>query len=497
MSLAAALPAVAAAFAVTLVRIQVRRRLAPVRSAATRAWQPRDLVLALAVVGTALATRLILLEARPIDNDEPVGLGIASLGAWAAETDSRLHPPLPALLMTWLGGATKIEAARSVSVLAGTASAAIAFAMVRGSAGRGPAFLAGLWLALMPAAIHTSQLARGYALCAFGLIAAHACLEKALATGRERWFALYSVAAALALTSEYWALPPLAASATAASWSARRHPTSLVGVIGSLGAALALAAFFAPFALPTLWLGVGGGSHSPTGPLRALSDAIALASGSAAPFNGLVALGLVLAAARRSALGRSELMALAGIVAAVLTFLVASHTTAVRARYLLPVVPLFVCVVAASARGIGVAVLVGIALGHAGLLPWYYAGTARGPELSTGERTPLTLEMLRADPRAPVAVVPAWAIAEASYRLEGRFPDRDAGVGCPATLCVAGRRTIYGAAAGEVADLTRHEGTLYVWLRAGQIPSDESCGVVLREGGSTLLRCDARTTGGD
>ena len=183
MSLAAALPAVAAAFAVTLVRIQVRRRLAPVRSAATRAWQPRDLVLALAVVGTALATRLILLEARPIDNDEPVGLGIASLGAWAAETDSRLHPPLPALLMTWLGGATKIEAARSVSVLAGTASAAIAFAMVRGSAGRGPAFLAGLWLALMPAAIHTSQLARGYALCAFGLIAAHACLEKALATG--------------------------------------------------------------------------------------------------------------------------------------------------------------------------------------------------------------------------------------------------------------------------------------------------------------------------
>ncbi|MCC6900449.1 MAG: glycosyltransferase family 39 protein [Polyangiaceae bacterium] len=484
--------AVVAALSVTLLRVLLRRRLEPAVTTPVGRWRPADVAWLLVAIGVALVLRVAGLESRPVDNDEPVGLGLASVGAWATETDARLHPPLPALVMTWLGGASEISAARSVSVLAGVATVALAFAVVRASAGRGLASLAALWLAAMPAAVHTSQLARGYALCAFGLLAAHACLERALATGRERWFVLCSLAAVLALASEYWALPPLLAGGAVALVAARRQRTLVVGVIGSLGAALTLAAFFAPFALPTLWLGVGGGPHLPTGLGRALVDALALASGPAAPMGALLALSVVADAARRRALERSERMAVAAVVAAVVTLLAASAVTAVRARYLLPVLPLFVCLVCAGARGVGALVLGGVVLGHVSLLPSYFAGTAPGPELSTGERTPRALALLRADPTAPVLVVPAWAIAEVSYRLEGKFPGKGAGA-CPSLLCVRGKRTIYGGTLHDIPGLTAREESIYLWVRNADGRA-EGCELAVAEARSTLYRCQQKRT---
>lgn len=484
--------AVVAALGVTLLRVLLRRRLEPAVTTPVARWQPADVAWLLVAIGVALVLRLAGLESRPVDNDEPVGLGLASIAAWAGETDARLHPPLPALVMTWLGGAGDIAAARSVSVVAGVATVALAFAVVRASAGRGLAGLAALWLAAMPAAIHTSQLARGYALCAFGLLAAHACLEKALSTGRERWFVLYSLAAALALASEYWALPPLLASGAVALVAARRQRTLVVGVIGSLGAALTLSAYFAPFALPTLWLGVGGGPHLPTGPVRSLVDALALASGPVAPMGALLAVAVVASAVRRRALERSELLAGAAVVAAVVTLLAASFVTAVRARYLLPVLPLFVCLVSAGARGIGALVAGGVVLGHVSLLPTYFAGTAPGPELSTGERTPRTLALLRADPTAPVLVVPAWAIAEVSYRLEGKFPGKDAGA-CPTPLCVHGKRTIHGGTLHDIPGLVARESPIYLWVRNLDGRAD-GCALAVEEARSALFRCQQTRT---
>ncbi|MBE7478746.1 MAG: glycosyltransferase family 39 protein [Polyangiaceae bacterium] len=488
----AALAGFAAALAVTLVRARLRRALPRVTPERRRPWRPVDLWQLLCLVGLSLGARLFLLESRPVDNDEPVGLGLASLAEWARASDARLHPPLPALLMTWVGGAGELTHARSVSVLAGVATVALAYAVVRASASSAAAGLAGLWLALMPAALHTSQLARGYALCALGVLAAHACLSRALATGRERWFVAYSLVAAATLCSEYLALPPLLGSALVALASVRRRASLAVGVVGGLGAALTATAFLAPVALPTLWLGVGGGPHAPTGVVRALADVLGLWSGPAAPFNALLALTLIVAGTRRGALGPSEQRALGALLAAVLTLLCASLITAVRARYVLHVVPLFACVTVVSARGLGrlgVVVASFVALGHAALVPAYYAGTASGPELSTGRRTPLTLALLAAHPREPVAVVPEWSIAEASWRLEKAFPGRDAGVDCPAVLCLRGRRTLYGARLESIPRLLEREQHLFVWLRSDAVEEAPACAVVLREAGTTLFTC--------
>lgn len=486
------LTGLAAAVAVSLLRARLRLGL-PCRSEPRPRWSLADVLLVLCLVFLALALRLALLESRPVDNDEPVGLGLASLAEWARERDARLHPPLPALFMTWAGGAEDFVRARNVSVLAGVATVALVFAAVRASAGRGLALVAGLFLAVMPAAIHTAQLARGYSLAALALIAAHVCLDKALSSGKERWFVAHSLAATAALASEYVTLAPLFAAALVSLRRTDRSRT--IGVIGALGAALCLTAFMAPLAWPTLALGVGGGPHVPTGPGRALADLLAHWSGAAAPFNALLGLALVAGAARRRALGEAELRALAAVTAAVVVLVAFSFVTAVRARYVLPVLPLFVCLVVASARGLGrfgAVIAAFVALGHASLLPAYFAGRAEGPELSTGRRTPLTLALLAADPLVPVAVVPDWSIAEASHRLEGRFPGRDAGGDCPAELCVRGRRTLYGASLASLPGLVEREPLLYVWIRSGPLELPPRCGVILREADAALARCASR-----
>lgn len=478
----------------SLARSRIRRSLPGSTLKRRPAWRMGDVVCVLVATAVALVLRLMFLESRPVDNDEPVGLGLVSIAGWALETDARLHPPLSALLMTWVGGAHELGNARGVSVLAGVACVPLVFALVRAAAGRGPATIAALWLASMPAALHTSQLARGYSLAALGVLAAHLCLSKALDTGRERWFFGYSLVAAATLFTEYLTLGPLVGSVAVALWSARERRGLVVGIVGAFGAAVTAVAFTFPFALPTLWLGVGGGPHAPTGSLRALVDGLALFSGPAAPFNGLLVIALVIGAARRRALGGSEVRAIAAIALGVLTLLAFSLFTAVRARYLLPVVPLFVAVgvLGASAFGrIGLTLVAAVACAHAGLLPAYFSGSTTGPELSTGRRTPITVGWLRADPSAAVAVFPEWSLAEASYRLARVFPGRDAGLDCPATLCVRGARNLYGARAENLPGLIEREGRLYVWLRADMELDLPECGVVLREAGTTLLSCKA------
>jgi hypothetical protein len=96
-----------------------------------------------------------------------------------------------------------------------------------------------------------------------------------------------------------------------------------------------------------------------------------------------------------------------------------------------------------------------------------------------------------ADRAAPIAVLPYFAVAEASYRLAGCFPGRDAGADCPSELCVRGERRIYGASLVTLPAVREREPAVYVWIRAGAAPELPRCGPILREAGTVLLRCGA------
>lgn len=485
-----ALVGVALAALISWACARLRRGLPRDPAPAPPRWKPVEVALLLGLIGVALSLRLVGLASRPIDNDEPVGFLLGSLERWARETDARLHPPLANLLMAWASGGVDLARARSVSVLAGVGSVALTFAVAR-RGGRAAALLAGCWMALGPAALHTSQLARGYSLLAFAVLASHVCLSRALSSGRARWWLLYSASAALALGTEYIAVVPLVAEA--AITLARRRAFERVGVVGSLGAALTAVAFLAPFAWPTLASGIGGGPHVPTGATHALSDLADLFSGAGAPFNAVLALVMVGVAARRGLLREGEArlaLSLAGTLALVL---IAALFTSVRPRYALHAYPLFVALVSISAlrlaHPLSSFVGVGLAACHFALIPGYFAGTTGASEISTGRRTPMIYSLLLHDPLMPVAVTPEWAVAEPSYRLSGAFPGPDAGVDCPADLCVRGTRRVYGVRADAIGRLLEREPRFYLIDRFDTLGEVKSCAPAIHEGAATLHLC--------
>ncbi|MFO0564345.1 MAG: phospholipid carrier-dependent glycosyltransferase [Polyangiaceae bacterium] len=486
-----ALVGLAAALALTFARVFLRRGLPPGGLVERRPLRASELSVVLVAVGAALVFRLIGLESRPVDNDEPVGLGLDSLSAWAGEADARLHPPLPSLLFTWAGGARDLLHARSVSALAGIACVPLAYAALRRNS-RFAATLAAAWVAVAPALLHPSQLARGYALAAAGVLAQHVCLSKALERGRERWFMLYALCASLALATEWIVVVPVLLDAALAFRAARASTSLRVGIVGALGSALAATSVLAPFAFPTLWLGVGGGPHAPTGIVRAGSEALAAFSGPAAPASALVCAALVLVAWRRGVLSHIEARLASGLVGALAVYLAAALFTAVRARYLLHVVPSFVCVSALAAARLGpTARVVGalVVASHAALLPGYYRGAGAGREVSFGRRTPGILELLQSDPRAALAIVPYYSLAEPSWRLLRRFPGADAGHDCPVELCLRAERELYGASDASLPELRARSPRLWVWVRREDEPALPGCELTLREAGTSLWRC--------
>ncbi len=311
-------------------------------------WQPLDAALLLPLVGRALTLRLLFLDGRVVDNDEPVSLGLTSLDAWARETDARLHPPLPALLMALASrGAMDLDAARGVSVLAGVATVALAFGVARRS-GRGSGLFAGLLLAAMPAALHTSQLARGYALAALFVLAFHAALSRALDRATERWWLLATACAAAAAWSEYIAAVPVALDALVALWCVRRDRRRSVGIVTSLLGAAALCSPLLPFA--SRFRGVGGGDHPATGALLALGDSVSLLSGAAPRVLGALALLVAIGWARE----RDSMRRATAIVGVLALATIGATFTAARARYVLDMVPLFAVTLATSLAALGV-----------------------------------------------------------------------------------------------------------------------------------------------
>jgi 4-amino-4-deoxy-L-arabinose transferase-like glycosyltransferase len=486
-----ALVGVVAAAILTWLRDHLVARLPrPEREPLTR-WNIGDVSALLVVVGVALGARLVGLASRPVDNDEPVALALGSFREWLASGDARLHPPLPGLLYGLAQhGTTDLAAARGVSLLAGVATAALAFAIAR-RAGRPSAFGAGIVVALAPAALHTSQLARGYALVAALLLAAHVCLSRATTSGRRHWWTLYSLAVAGAMLSEYLAIVPLLAEALVVS-AARRQRVSL---FGSLGAGLCLASFTFPVFFPTLHLGVGGGPHPPTGPLQAMADALSLWSGAPSPLNALLAFAVVGAAAWRKSWSSTEQRLVAAVLASLGAVLVMSAVTAVRARYLLHTFPMLVIALALVARrGVPLAAFAGFAAGHLALLPAYERGSADAAEISTGRPTPMIFSLLDRDPQTPVVVVPSFAVAGASWRLGRVFPGKDARVDCPVRLCArSGERRFYGADAEQLAGLTGELPRFYLLYRGRALGEPPLCKLALEEGSTRLFVCGRRS----
>ena len=136
-------------------------------------------------------------------------------------------------------------------------------------------------------------------------------------------------------------------------------------------------------------------------------------------------------------------------------------------------------------------------VGHLALLPCYLRQTCAASEIGRGPPLRDTLAVLRADPRAPVVVVPSWAIAEPSYRLIHRFPGPDSRRDCPARLCVEGRepprRAMYGLDADEFLkrfpELRTSLGQPYVLVRGPIQLELEACTRKARDTDATLYRC--------
>ncbi len=445
-----ALSGIAGFLALSVLRQWLAARSEPATAKAAR-WQMNEIVLLLVAIAIALVLRMYGLGDRPLDNDEPASLGLCSLDVWATDADARLHPPLAALLMGLGAGCRMdVDVGRSVSALAGIATVALVFAIARARAGKHAAFFAALFIAVAPAAIRISQLARGYALLALLVLAAHACLSRALDTGKGRWWFAYSLTIALALATEYIALAPLLADAALAIVVARKRRSALTALVGSFGAGAAASGWMLGFAVPTLTLGVGGPTRAPSGVLSALVD-IAGASSGALPWVVLVLpVGLVIATWDRKSLGAGDARLIASILAIVTVIAVGGALTAMRPRYALHALPMVAILASTAAfraeRGGGFVALLVYALSHVALLPGYLTGTSERRELHFAEPIPRLLARVRGDPRPPVVVLPAPALAEVSWRLGRTLPGPDSGTKCPFALCARGEgRRYYGS----------------------------------------------------
>ncbi len=487
-----------------------------------RRWHVRDVSLVLVFVFAALALRLWNLEARVIDNDEPASFGFTGFESWARESDARLHPPLSPLLMSAAFSARALMSdARSVSVVAGILTVVLVFAALRPH-GRTTATLAAAFAAFSPAMLHASQLARGYALAAALVLGTHVLLSRALRHGSHAAWIAYTAVGTLSLFTEYVTLVPICVEAVLVLASRSSKRAARLGVVTSLGSMLAISACFVPFALSTFHLGVGGPPRAPDGPWPALRQGLEMFGGAGGAALGAIGVLLPLVVLRapsssnaaRAAAWRAGVATLCGVA----LLAVGGLITAMRARYVLPVLPLLIvaCAAAASpgaarlahsgvartlalARRLGALAMLGAALlflSHAALLPCYLRQSCAASEIARGTPLSATLAGLQRHPRAPVVVVPSWSIAEPCYRLIHKFPGRDSRRDCPARLCVENdQRAMFGLDADEFdarfPKLRAELGRVFVLVRGQAVAGPPSCSLDGHDESARLYRCEA------
>jgi hypothetical protein len=493
-----ALAGIAGAVVLTVVRHVLTGRTEPSLRART-SWRMTDTTLLVVVVAIALVFRLQGLGSHPLDNDEPASLGLCSLEVWAQNADSRLHPPFAQLLMGWGAGCRMdVDVGRGVSAIAGILTAALAFGLARRRAGRGAGILAGVFVGIAPAILAISQLARGYALLGFLVLAAHACLGRALETGQRRWWTAYSVCVGLALATEYSALAPLVADAALAVLLARKLRGALAALIGSFFAGFSASGWLLGFFGPSLALGVGGPPQKASGVWTALVEISNAYGGVAGPIIVLFGVALVVAACERKQLDNADARLVASVLAIVAVVMVGGAMTAVRPRYAMHGLPLGAILVAvaafASHRLAAIGVAVACAISHALFLPCYVMGTCERRELHQAPELPMLVTKLALDPKVPIVVVPTEALGEISWRVGRTLPGPDAARPCPAALCAEGNgRRYYGVdELGRLGPLFQAESRFLLVTRPRAEPPKARCAELLQEADTVLFSCAAR-----
>ncbi len=205
-----------------------------------------------AVIGLALAARLLGLERRSVWFDEAVTFVNARL-AWEQFLDAArqdVHPPLSyALYHLWLAVDPAISAAdpardswfRLPSAVVGALAAPLAWTWARRIAGRGAGLATGLLVACAPFLVDLSQDARMYGLLAMLTAASLLALDRVLTGGGGRWIAAYAVAGAAMPYTHYYGAFLLAAQGLAAllalAGPRRRDAWRALGALAVAGAA--------------------------------------------------------------------------------------------------------------------------------------------------------------------------------------------------------------------------------------------------------------------
>ena len=161
-------------------------------------------VLLAAILLLAFISRLAGIGA-PLTGDEGY-TWLVSSAPTASEFLERLAnfentPPLYYLLAAPLGDGE--AALRVPSLLAGTASVGVVYAIVRPLLGTPAALLSALALAALPEQAAHAAGARGFLLCEFALLVALWAAVRLVQGGRRRWWWLWTAGATAALYSEY------------------------------------------------------------------------------------------------------------------------------------------------------------------------------------------------------------------------------------------------------------------------------------------------------
>lgn len=481
-----------------------RRWPAVTRPAAATAPGARELVALAGLLVLAAWLRGHGLASRPLDNDEPVTLTLRGLSEWAASDDARLHPPLMALVSEQVARvAPGLTALRAVSAAAGVVTVLLVWLAARPE-GPWAAGLGALYLALAPAAVHVSQLARGYALLALLLMGAHLALWRAVARDRAGCWMLYALLGVLACGCEYAAIVPLAVDAAFAAHAARRSPRLGVALLGACASIVACCSALVPFVERDPSLFIGHVRQVPSGLGPALGQLAAAFRGELgvavwlAVLAALAYLGRARFAAARGLAGTVQRARAVTLLAIVAALGVLSVFTATRARYALHALPYLAVLVGvlASARLRAAALPFALLLvAEAWTLRELYARTGRvAPELDSGPDLAPLYARFAGSPDLGIVVRPSHASGDVAYRLAALpGPDqRD----CPVSLCgPPGRRRVYAAnGALDELDEIRRRHAVVLLVDHDVRPPPAGCSEIGAVRQARLFDCSARSS---
>lgn len=208
----------------------------------------------------ASVLRLFLLGTHSLWLDESYSLDMAASGLEQIleNTGKDAHPPLYYLLLHfWLSRGRSEVMLRLPSVVLGSLSIPLAYALARLWCSHRVALLAALFLALSPLLVWYSQEARMYSLLAFLGLSSTLFLSLVLKRGHLIWWLPYFVSALAGLYTHYGMLLLLLGQDLwlAVWWATRERRTGLV--IPWLSSQAALALSFLPW-LPVLLNNLGG-----------------------------------------------------------------------------------------------------------------------------------------------------------------------------------------------------------------------------------------------